>query len=188
MHYRSFSITAIVLIFFATAVFIFSYGPSTRTFVMPGKTVAVRTSQELDNIWHTAGIHGRIAVLFTRHMNQEFSNNYFPQTDYIDSAFNHGIVRKVYYIVPDRYWADVAFENSQNRAVVTPLKITDTGFILLHDEGRIQVMPLSKYIPEQEKSLVVIEEGVWDQQEMARINRLIKSRQLETDLLAMVGN
>lgn len=188
MPRRNLTIAAIILFFFGTIIFTFMYGPAKRTFVTPDKTVSVKSAQELDNLWHSSGVHGRIAVIFARHLHQHGTGNGFPELDYVDRAMRHGIVRMAYYIVPDRTWPEVVAENMLPGKVEAQLRTTDTGFMLLHECGRIHVMPISKYIPEQdrEKALVVIEHGAWSLQERFKIDNYIKSKLLTTDVLIHV--
>lgn len=189
MPFRSVSISAIIFFFIGVIVLTFTYGPAKRSFVIPDKTIVVRSAGEIESLWHSSGVHGRIAVIFTRHLNQQFSGIAFPEMDYLDTAMRHGIVRTAYYIVPDRFWSDVVLENRAYRKYIVLPKVTDTGFMIFHVGGRIHVMPLSKYIAEQEKekALVVIEPQVWSQKEYSRIDGLIKSGQLATDLLALIN-
>ncbi|MEW6713861.1 MAG: hypothetical protein AB1306_02060 [Nitrospirota bacterium] len=189
MPFRSVSITAIMIFFFGVLVWTFTYGPARRTFVVPGKTITVQSVSEIDGLWHTSGLHGRIAVIFARHLNLLSLGSSFPDGSYLDNAMYHGIVRKAYYIVPDRFWPEIISLNKMKGALIVPLKPTDTGFIMLHEAGRIHIMPLSKYIPEtgDEKALVVLEPRVWPQEEQSRIEGFIKTGQLITDLMAVVG-
>lgn len=180
----------IILLFAGSIVFTFTYGPSKRTYVTPNRTVSAQSASAVDALWHSSGVHGRIAIIFARHLNQQFSGKGFPEMDYIDRAMRHGLVRSVYYIVPDSAWSEVATENISNPQLLAPIKTTDNGFMLLHEGGRIHVMPLSKYIPEQEKekALVVIERRVWSRQEHFRINNHLKSGLLTTDFLIFIAD
>jgi hypothetical protein len=189
MPLRNACITAIVLLCIGTFVWTFAYGPAKRTFVIPDRTVHVRSVSDIDGIWNASGVHGRIAVIFARRLNQPVSITVLPEGDYLDGAMNHGIVRTAYYIVPDRVWADVLADNLQNPSLIIQPKIIDAGYILLHEAGRIYFEPFSKYIPEQdrEKALVVIEPAVWTREEQARISGYIRSGQLPSDLTVIVG-
>jgi hypothetical protein len=180
---------AIILFCIGTIIFTLAYGPSKRRFILPDKLVTVQSARELDSIWQSSGVHGRIAVIFTRHLNNQFSGGSFPEIDYLDTAMRQGIVRRAYFIVPDRIWFVGATKNNLERASIVPLKPNDSGFTLLHEGGRIQIMPLSKYIPEQEseKVLVVIEPDVWSQQELFKINNYFRSGQLTSDLVVRIG-
>lgn len=187
---RGAGIAAIMLMFAATIVFVSVYGPVKRSYVIPDKTVSLNSARELENLWHSSGVHGRIAVIFTRHLKPDGPVAFFPEIDYLDKAMNQGVVRTAYYVVPDRIWTQVVSENILNQGLIVPPKPTDTGFILLHRGGRIHFTPLSKYIPEQEheKALVVIEKAAWNQQEHSRIENYFKSGLLTADLVAIIGD
>ena len=189
MPFRRVSITAITLLFFGTLIWTFTYGPSKRRYIIPDRTVTVHTAAELDALWHSAGAHGRIAVLFARYLPKKSDGFFFPEIDYLDIAMNHGIVRTAYYVVPDRAWVEAVADNLANPSLIVQPKITDTGYMLLHEGGRIHVVPLSKFIPEQEqeKALVVIDPALWTEQEQSRINGFIRSGQLTTDLVVVIN-
>ncbi len=189
MPYRSVSIILIILFSFGVIVLTVIYGPAKRSFVSPERTVTVRSADELDRLWHSSGVHGRVAVIFARHLNQQFSGLAFPEMDYLDQGMRHGIIRRAYYIVPDRFWPEVVLEYRALLTYIIEPKATDTGFMILHEGERIHAMPLSKYIPEQdqEKALVVIEPAVWTPQEQTRIDGFIKSGQLVSDLIVTIG-
>ncbi len=183
MPYRT-VVTALVILFLVAVIAgTFSYGPSKRKFVEPRQSVTVPSAQALTQLWESTGVHGRIVVIFARHLNQEFSGGSFPEMDYLDKAMRRGLVRKAYYIVPDRAWPQVVTENIARRELIVPLKTTDAGFTLLHIGGRINVMPLSKYIPEGiETVLTVLEPEAWSPQEQFRIDTLFSSGLMTADL------
>ncbi|TAN38696.1 MAG: hypothetical protein EPN25_13310 [Nitrospirae bacterium] len=160
---------------------------------MPAKTVTLHSAQEVNDLWHSSGVHGRRAVIFTRHLNKIFSPvliNAFPEINYLETAMRHGIVRTAHYIVPDRIWLEVYEEILANTVLVIPPKKTAVGFLLLHERGDIHVVPFSEYIPdhEREKALVVIEPAAWTPQEQSRINGFIRSGQLTSDLTVIIGD
>lgn len=190
MPCRRVSIALIMTLFFGTLVWVFTYGPANRTFVVPHKAVEVRSTRELDGLWRKSGVHGRIAVIFGVHLNGVFQHSQIPGNDYLDGAMRHGIVRTAYFIVPDADYSHFVSEIMADRALLSPPMKTDTGDLLLHEAGRVYIIPFSKYVPDPgaEKVLVVIEPAVWAQQEQLRIDGLIKSGQLASDLTVFVGN
>ena len=189
MPYRT-VVTAVAILFLTGVIAgTFSYGPSKRKFVEPRQSVTVPSAQALTQLWDSTGVHGRVAVIFARHLNQQFSGGSFPEMDYLDKAMRRGLVRKAYYIVPDRAWPQVVSENIAGmRELIVPFKTTDAGFTLLHIGGRINVMPLSKYIPEgTEPVLTVLEPEAWSPQEQFRINTLFSSGLLTADLQVTIA-
>ena len=188
MPLRKVIIPAIALLFFVVLIGTFLYGPTRRIFAEQSRTVTVWSAGEIDDLWHASRVHGRVAVLFTRHLNNQFSGMAFPEIDYLDTAMRQGIVRKAYYVVPDEFWKQVDIETRGWREYIVEPIVTECGLLILHEGGRIHVLPLSKYIPEQEKSLVVYEPAIWTQQERNRIEGFIRSGQLATDLSIIVGD
>lgn len=178
--------TACILLFTAGALLIsFVYGPLRRSFASPARALQVSSSADIYNLWQSSGVRGRIAVLFTRHLNVELPGKGFPEVKYIEHAMRHGIVRTVYYVVPDTAWTEVVTENLQ-REMLSPPKPTESGFVMFFEEGRVNVLPLSRFWPMGEESLIVLEAGVWSRDDLAHITRLIRSRGLTTDLLAII--
>jgi len=187
MPHRIIINTAILIFFLGAIAFSYMYGPYKRSYATPHKTISVHSAKELDNIWRSSSVHGRIAIIFARHLNPQFSINGFPETDYIDTAMRHGIIRAAYYVVPDAIWSDVISENLLKNSSMAPLKTTNSGFIILHEGGRINVMPLSKFIPElNENVLVVIEEKIWSSQERLKIDNYFRSGLLTSDLVVRI--
>ena len=188
MPYRHVTTTAIILFCISAIAFTFIYGPAKRRFVYPEKTLTVHTSREIDDLWHSSGIHGRIAIIFTSHPGHHLSGNVSSEADHLDTALRQGLVRRAYFIIPDRFWPEVVSNDVLRSASIVPAKPTDIGYKLLHEGGRILVMPLSKYIPQQEmeKAVVVIEPAVLTPNENLRINNYFKSGQLTADLLIRI--
>lgn len=177
---------AIILTLFVIALIVaFAYGPRQIKHLSIRQSVSVATAGELDQLWHANGVHGRIAVLFTRHMKPQ-QDSRFPEIDYLDKALQEGIVRKAYIIIPDSVWVTSMVEILQDESVIiVPMK-TDSGAILLHRGGRIHILPLSQYIPNAEMSLVVYEPTFWSEQERFRIEGMLATQQLDADLVALV--
>lgn len=188
MPRRNITITVITLFCIVTIAFTFMYGPAKRIFIEPSKIVSVRSALELDTIWRSTGVHGRIAVIFVRHLNPQLSGAGFPETDYLDNAMRQGIVRTTYVIIPDSAWPEVVTEYLSNPSLIVPLKTTDTGFMLLHEGGRIHVRPLSKYVPSsgKEQALIVIEQGIWTRLESKKIDDYLRSGLQAADLVVSV--
>jgi hypothetical protein len=188
MPFRTITTPVIVLIFMIVVVWTFMYGPSKRRFCVPHRNLFLPSATALKQSWESSGIHGRIAVIFARHLNQQYSMGSFPEVDYLDIAMRQGLVRKAYYIVPDNSWPQVVQENLDRPDLIVPLKTTASGFTLFHIGGRINVMPLSKYIPDDnEPVLAVVDPSGWSPQELLRIGALFNSGLLATDFQTTIG-
>lgn len=162
------------------------YGPSRRIFVSPRTTVTVQSAAELTDTLRTHRIHGRVAVIFTRHLKPR-GDGLFPESDYLDSSLQKGTIRAVTYVAPDDVWTPVLSENILDSSLTVPPKSTGSGTVLLHRGGRIVMTPLSRFIPIDETAIVIYEPGFWSPQDRTRIEGFLSSRQLETDLLVIIG-
>ncbi|MBF0327647.1 MAG: hypothetical protein HQL10_00645 [Nitrospirae bacterium] len=182
MLQRGITIASIV-VFTTSVVFLsFIYGPSKRTFVSPGKVELLTSPIDIYEFWHSTKVRGRVAVLFTRHLDSEIGLSEEPGEKYTELAMRHGIVRKIYHVVPDSVWPVVS-DNLYRRKFA---RITSYGFVMALANGRIHVLPLSRFNPEDEKSLIVVEPSVWSSDELAKIVKLIKSGNLRTDIITIV--
>jgi len=189
MPYRNITIPAIVLLFVGTVIWTFTYGPVRRGFVSPEKTVTLHSAGEIEDLWESTGVRGRTAVIFARHLNLPALGSSYPDGSYLDTAMRHGMVRKAYYVVPDRVWPETAsLQKTAGGVLMAPPQVTRSGYFLLHEGGRIYVMPLSKYNPIKEKALVVIESAAWSPEEHLKIDHLFRLGLLSTDLMIVVDN
>jgi hypothetical protein len=112
----------------------------------------------------------------------------FGEITYIERAMRQGIVRTIYCVVPDDRWAEVVAEN-RYRNWIEPLKPTETGLVILREEGRVYLLPLSRFWPPSgEQALLVLESTAWNKKDLAHIAHLIRSGTLSTDLLAVVDD
>lgn len=188
MPNRNVTIPAIVLIFFGVLVWTFTYGPVRMIYASPEETVTVHSIDEIGELWKSSGVHGRIAVIFAHHLNLLSLGSSYADGSYLDTAMRHGIVRKAYYIVPDRFWDRTAAIMSMRDAFMAPTQVTDQGFFLLHEGGRIYVNPLSKPPRFREKALVVIDRTSLSSEDLSKIDHLFRIGLLSTDLMAVVNN
>lgn len=160
----------------------FFYGPHKRSFIPKAQVNQITSATELGAVWEASGAKGRVAVLFTRHLNSENSLQDTEGVKYAELAMRHGIVRTIYHIVPDSAWPVV----SANLAPSKSARTAPEGYVLIFPEGRVHVLPLSKYKALKEPALVVVEPGVWSKAEMDAVTNLIRSGALKTDLLGVI--
>lgn len=185
MTNRSITHTIIVTLFVSALIVAFIYGPNQRKNTSIRQSASVATAGELEQLWHANGVHGRIAVLFTRHMKPQQDGS-FPEIDYLDTALQEGVVRKAYIIIPDAVWVKSMVEILQDESVIIVPRKTDSDAILLHRGGRIHIMPFTRFIPPTETSLVVYEPTFWSEQERLRVEGMLATRQLDADLVAVI--
>lgn len=177
--------TTACILAFVCGVLLFSclYGPLRRTFVSPARVVPVDSAATLYKLYASNGVRGRIAILFTRHLIAAEYPYASPEIKYIEDAMHHGIVRELYHVVPDRLWAGVAWNLSQ----VTIYWPTPYGFVGAFEDGRVNVLPLSRLMPMKEKALVLLDAETWTREELHRIAAFIETGNISTDLLAILG-
>lgn len=163
--------------------YLFFYGPSRRVYAPSVRTVHLSDPADILHLWKENGVKGRLAIVFTRRLNAEESNPDGLTGKYLETALQHGIVRSVIHVVPDSAWSEVDRNLANNPAVMR----TPSGFVLLYDEGRVLVIPLSKFEPVPEQALVVIEPSVWSADELHFLSRMVAERQIPADVLTLLN-
>lgn len=176
--------TLILICIFSLLIFSLSfvYGPLRRVFVAPARIIQVETGPEIYRLWESSRVKGRVVVLFSRHLNVELAGNESSGIKCTEMALQHGIIRKVYHVVPDHVWPEVA-KNLSTRPVFNKVEEGYVGFL---EEGRAYVMPLSRFTQIQENVLLVLEPAVWGTEELQQIKRLITEKKVTTDLFAII--
>jgi hypothetical protein len=158
------------------------YGPSRRTYVSPPRVVAVRTAADAYMLWKAYGIRGRIALVFARDLIAAERPDVTPGVEAIERAMHHGIVREVFHVVPDAQWRSVAIGLS-HVSIYWP---TASGAVAAFEDGRANVLPLSRLWPVPERTLVLLDARTWSREELGRIARRIRSGAIAADLIAVV--
>lgn len=184
MPWRRASLACILTLSCAVLLFSFIYGPLCRVYATPPRAVTVESDAGIYPALKSAGLKGRILILFSPDLSQQIGTN--TSNESIELAMRHGIVRTVYQVVPDSAWPKV-FSQNLERPMPTPPKISDTDVTLLLEAGRITVMPLARFRPVEETVVVVIDPAVWPPDDRAHILRLMQSGKLATDFIALIN-
>ncbi len=158
------------------------YGPYRRVFVSPGAVHQVDSVSDINNLWQSNGVRGRVLVIFARHINPEHHGTYFAEYAFTTLSLRQGAVRTVYHIVPDRYWPEISFEKSTLRP---DIRTTTSGFVHAFEAGRVYFLPLSRFESIDERALVILDAQSWGGDELADIYHLIERKKLRTDLMAI---
>jgi len=173
---------ALVIIFFiAVIAFTFFYGPSQRQFVASPTVLLVASSAEIADAWQAAGVKGRIAICFTRYLNAVESKE-STEVKVVERSMEYSIVRRVYHITPDVAWPEIQRELSKWYS----MRRTSEGFIGIFDDGRVYIMPLSRFSNLAEKVLVIVEPKVWSRDELMQIARKLQTGQISSDLVIVI--
>lgn len=184
MRYRT-TVIALTLAFSCAVLLLsFTYGPFSRVYATPPRAVTVDTDSAIYPALKSAGLKGRILILFTPLLSPQIGTN--TSTESIELAMRHSLFRTVYQVVPDSAWPKV-FSQNLVRPMPTPPKISDTDVTLLLEAGRITVMPLSRFWPVEENVVVIIDPAAWTPDERAHILRLMQSGNLATDFVVIIN-
>jgi hypothetical protein len=141
----------------------------------------VVSSTQLEQLWQNSGVKGRTLVTFTRYLNATESKD-TKEIEATERAMEKGIIRRVFHIVPDHVWNEVS-KNLSGRVGMRP---TPEGFIGIFEYGRVYILPLSRFSPPTEKSLLVVEPKIWSKAELDKIIANLQSGELAADLVAVI--
>jgi hypothetical protein len=158
------------------------YGPSRRVLLSPTRVVEASAPEDIARAWDAAGVRGRIAVQFARRLNAVAPGVDPAQSRYLEEALRRGVVRRVFHVVPDGAWPEVA----ANIGRMHGQRPTSLGFALFFDAGRVDVLPLSRFVSVAETALVVVEPSVFAPEERATILRHLEARDVRADLLTVI--
>lgn len=147
----------------------------------------IKNIEQLAAIWSLKGAKGRNLLLFTRTLNGKTEQELQLENNYIDRALRLGIIRSACMVVSDSELPSI-YRSLANKQMLYPLMTTKNGFALLYEAGRLDVIPLSEFIPPQEKPLLVFEPAAFTQVELQNINRMFNSGQLSSDFLTILGS
>lgn len=95
---------------------------------------------------------------------------------------NHGVVRKVFHVAPDSAWPEINGALSKRN----DMRPTPEGFIGIFDDGRVYIMPLSRFSPVAEKALIIVEPKIWSNNELMQIVEKLKSGRISSDLVVVI--
>ena len=174
-------LASIIVFFFSVVAFSSFYGPSRRTFASPPKVLSADTSDQITKAWESSGVKGRVAICFTRYLNALESKE-SKEPLITELALDHGIVRKVFHVVPENAWPEVQKALSKR----DDMRQTPECFIGIFNNGRVYISPLSKLPPIDEKALLIVEPKVWSQEELTQIGDKLKTGRLSSDLLIVI--
>lgn len=182
MNRRSYTIVTILFFSVGVLSLCLLYGKLRRVFHSPAAVAEVSTSKDIYELWAQTGIKGRTAIMLTRHLNAEHQPKDSPEEQCVRQAMQRGMIRKVFHIVPDNAWQEISATLMKRQAT----RKESDRFVLLFEEGRVTVMPLSKLAAISETSIIVLEPGIWKEEERVYIQSLIASQKLTTDLMAII--
>jgi hypothetical protein len=174
-------LVGITAFFCAVIAFTFLYGPSRRLFNARPQVLAVTSTEQIAQAVETAGVKGRIAICFTRYLNA-LEGKESTGLKVTERSMERGIIRRAFHILPDSSWPEVR-GTLLKRNGIRPIP---EGLIGIFDNGRVYIMPLSRFSTVKEKALIIVEPKVWTQEELQQIVGKLKSGSITSDLVILI--
>jgi hypothetical protein len=156
-------------------------GPARRKFAAKPQVLAAASVEEIAALWASLGVKGRLAVLFTRRLNAVEPGER-GTAKFMEDAMHEGIVREAWHVVPDAAWPEVS-ANLDRRAMT---RKNGAGYLLLFEEVRANVLPLSAFERIPEEALVVVDASIWAPEALETIARMLRERRLAADCVAVL--
>lgn len=186
MKQRFITLGGILLFAVSVIVLLVAYPPQQRTFISPRQIMQINNTEQLVDIWSFKEAKGRNVLLFTRNLNGKGELSPTFENSYIDRALQRGIIRSACMVVSDIEFPAM-YRLLANKQLRSPLMTTKNGVAMLYEAGRLDIIPLSKFIPPKEVPLIVFEPAAFTQGELQNINRMFNTGQLSSDLLIILG-
>lgn len=158
-----------------------AYGSFSRNYAA-SRTVAVASVSEMYDLLASSRVKGRVLLMFTSNFILGEHVLQTPELSALERTIQHGMVRKIQYVVPDEIWTQVSWNLSQ----VSNYRRTQSGFVGAFEDWRVIVVPLSHFSPLPEKVILVIEPEGWSRESVERIARWVTTGWQPADLAAVV--
>jgi len=182
MFARNIAILVGITVFsFAVVIFLYFYGPSRRVYATSPKVISLQTVDQILQTWQSGGFKGRMAICFTRYLNAHESKD-SKEANVTELALHQSILRRITHIPPDNAWQEIDKVLSSRNI----MRATPEGYIGVFDDGRVYVMPLSKFSHVEEKSLIIVEPRIWSHEELQQIAEKLKSGKISSDLVIII--
>jgi hypothetical protein len=182
MSARKIGLLAGITVFsFAVVISLYFYGPSKRIYASSTKVISLQTVDQILQTWKSGGFKGRMAICFTRYLNALGMKD-SKEANVTELALHQSILRRITHVPPDNAWQEIdKVLSSRNMMRATP-----EGYIGVFDDGRVYVMPLSKFSHVEEKSLIIVEPTVWSRDELLQIAEKLRSGKISSDLVIII--
>jgi len=102
----------------------------------------------------------------------------FTETNYVFAGVKSNMFRKIYHIVPDRYWP----EDKKKYAGYSGAQVYDNS-IRSYFHVPILTLPLRELRPLDEKVIIVVVDEDWSREEVNEIVRLVNNKTFKSDLV-----
>ena len=174
-------LAGITVFFLAVIALTFLYGPSQRSFNASPQVLLVETNEHIAKVFKTTGVKGRIAICFTRYLNA-LEGKDSKDLKVTENSMEKGIIRRVFHITPDSVWPEISNALSKRNGI----RPIPEGYIGIFDNGRVYIMPLSRFSHIKEKALIIIEPKIWTQDELQQIANKLQTGKISSDLVVII--
>lgn len=122
-----------------------------------------------------------MAICFTRYLNASETKE-SKEINVSELSLHQSTLRKITHVTPDSSWPEIEKTLSERNI----MRATPEGFIGVLDDGRVYIMPLSRFTYVAEKSLIIVEPKVWTRDQLLQIVDKLKSGKLSSDLIVII--
>jgi hypothetical protein len=171
----------ITLFSFTIVIFLYFYGPSRRVYATSPQVISLQTVDQILQTWQSGGFKGRMAICFTRYLNAHETKD-SKEAIVSELALHQSILRRITHVPPDNAWQEI----DKILASRNIMRATPEGYIGVFDDGRVYVMPLSKFSHVEEKSLIIVEPKIWSRHELLQIAEKLKLGKISSDLVIII--
>jgi hypothetical protein len=164
-------------------------GERGRVTLSTRRAVSVSSPEEAYRVWDEAGVRGRILLVFDRYPHLDLAYESYragarpDDRSFLDFAVFGGVVRKIYWVVPEDAWDDV----SRQEQLYHVLRRLDgeAMVLLVNDNSGIPLVAAtpSALPPIPEDVLVYVNGTLYD---AAQIAALLERLKIATDLAVVL--
>ncbi|HSM93141.1 MAG TPA: hypothetical protein VLT47_09650 [Anaeromyxobacteraceae bacterium] len=173
----------ILAAFAAVVVLCVTAGPAHRRYAGPPEFRSVPSHLDAYRTWVAEGVKGRILFLFDRRAFVAQDGEVPAEENYLDLALRHGIVRRVYHIVPASGWSEV----QEHLRADERFHFGDGAFVFPMEEGRLVVTTLDRVPHLHERALAIVNASSWTGAELEQVGALLRERTVDSDLVQVLS-
>ncbi len=175
----------IVVVSTSILVFFSLYGTSRRVFLQTGLIQVLKEPKECIYAWRNAGVSGRVLFHIDRRLRAEYDPDdpILDNDNYMYTARSEAVVRKIYHIVPEESWTEVA----SNLSKLPNVAAAGPGFRYSLEGTPVFIMRAKDIVPMKEKVLIHINGDSWGGEGIEQIIGLLTDNVLSADFITITG-
>lgn len=113
------SLLAVFTLFISIIIVVSHKGDSSRNFANGSTSFTIYSPENAYAIWSDRKLHGRVLILFDNYPHAKGLRFYngtpqLTQSNVMEFSIFKNIIRKIYYIVPEKQWADFRGQKEMN--------------------------------------------------------------------------